>query len=147
MKVVYGTCSFYYMDEIFEHFSINFFYWKKLSNWQKSSFHVCWLLLVSKKQVNKLLKNVRRLYSSFSGEVVDVLLELLLKAMDLSNMVELCENQETSHRSETTPTVFNAWKPVVIKLFKKEPELLWSLLKAVLIKIETKGGNNNEIGR
>ena len=62
-------------------------------------------------------------------------------------MVELCENQETSHRSETTPTVFNAWKPVVIKLFKKEPELLWSLLKAVLIKIETKGGNNNEIGR
>ncbi|XP_027113975.1 uncharacterized protein [Coffea arabica] len=100
---------------------------------------------LSKKQVNKLLKNVRRLYSSFSGEVVDVLLELLLKAMDLSNMVELCENQETSHRSETTPTVFNAWKPVVIKLFKKEPELLWSLLKAVLIKIETKGGNNNEI--
>ncbi|XP_027164035.1 uncharacterized protein LOC113764159 isoform X1 [Coffea eugenioides] len=100
---------------------------------------------VSKKQVNKLLKNVRRLYSSFSGEVVDVLLELLLKAMDLSNMVELCENQETRHRSETIPTVSNAWKPVVIKLFKKEPELLWSLLKAVLIKIETKGGNNNEI--
>ncbi|KAL3516425.1 hypothetical protein ACH5RR_023327 [Cinchona calisaya] len=102
---------------------------------------------VSKKQVNKLLKNVLRLYSSFSGEVVDVLLELLLKAMDSSDMVELSENQETGHRAETMPIVLDAWKPAVIKLSKKEPELLWSLLKVVLVKVEAKGGRKDEIDK
>lgn len=90
----------------------------------------------SKKQITKTLKNLVRLYSSFSSEVIYVLLDLLLKASD-SVKVSLDRGQ----------TVFNEWKRVMTKFSNKEPDVLLSLLKAVLERIETEGAVKYEAGK
>lgn len=89
----------------------------------------------SKKQITKTLKNLVRLYTSFSSEVIYVLLDLLLKASD-SVKVSLDRGQ----------TVFNEWKRVMTKFSNKEPDVLLSLLKAVLERIETEGAVKYEAG-
>ncbi|KAA8530589.1 hypothetical protein F0562_005298 [Nyssa sinensis] len=82
-----------------------------------------------RKQITKTLKNLVRLYSSYSSEVVSVLLEFLLKASD-------------SHLQRA----IDDWKPVIAKLSNKEPELLLTLLTAVLKMSETQEAMNYESG-
>ncbi|KAL2544456.1 las1-like family protein [Forsythia ovata] len=89
----------------------------------------------SKKQVTKSLKNILRLYTSFSSEVVYILLELLLKALDSSDFTEHVVESQIGHEKKQTEC--DDWKCVVLKLSNKEPELLLTLLYAVLEKIET----------
>ncbi|XP_057441446.1 uncharacterized protein LOC130733326 [Lotus japonicus] len=87
----------------------------------------------SKKQITKILKSVLQLYSSFSSEIVSVLLEYLLKALSSS---EVKKNVDASG-GLTIEKVLADWKLVMLKLSNKEPELLLNLLKEVLDMIET----------
>ncbi|KAF1889243.1 hypothetical protein Lal_00024565 [Lupinus albus] len=89
----------------------------------------------SKKQITKILKSVIRLYSTFSPEIVSVLLEYLLKAM---SSAEFKENADAASVGLTIQSVLADWKPVILKLWDKEPELLVNLLKEVLDMIDTR---------
>lgn len=93
------------------------------------------MLSGSKKQIKKILKYVLQLYSSFSSEIVSVLLEYLLKALSSS---ELEEKADDVSIGPTTEKVLADWKLVILKLCDKEPELLLNLLKEVLDMIETR---------
>ncbi|KAM3692632.1 hypothetical protein ACJW31_08G103200 [Castanea mollissima] len=95
----------------------------------------------SKKQVTKNLKVLVRLYSSFSSEFASMLLEFLLKAKISSDMVELPED---SQLATSIHTMLDDWKLVITKLSNKEPELLLTLLKAVLDRIETQEATKYE---
>ncbi|KAF3453124.1 hypothetical protein FNV43_RR03558 [Rhamnella rubrinervis] len=88
----------------------------------------------SKKQVIKVLKNLVGLYSSFSSEVVSVLLDLLLKALKSSGLVELPVDAQLF---PSIDTLLYEWKLVITKFSNKEPELPLALLRAVLDVIET----------
>ncbi|KAK4607452.1 hypothetical protein RGQ29_001335 [Quercus rubra] len=97
----------------------------------------------SKKQVTKNLKVLVWLYSSFSSEFASMLLEFLLKAKISSDMVELPED---SQLGPIIHTMLDDWKLVITKLSNKEPELLLTLLKAVLDRIETQEATKYETG-
>lgn len=97
----------------------------------------------SKKQVSKSLKNVVRLYSSFSEQVVYLLLEYLLNALDSSNLAEHLEDSQVVHNTENRQTAFDDWGSVVVKLSRIEPEILLRLTEAVLEKKETGESMNN----
>lgn len=87
-----------------------------------------------KKDVTKILKSLVGLYSSFSSEVVSVLMELLLSTKSSSDSSDLPVNTQKGpslHRS------LNEWKLVITKFSNKKPELLLALLNAVLDMIET----------
>lgn len=86
-----------------------------------------------KKDVTKILKSLVGLYSSFSSEVVSVLLELL-KTKSSSDSSELPVNTPKWAQAHT---LLNEWKLVITKFSNKEPELLLALLKSVLDLIET----------
>ncbi|KAI3820130.1 hypothetical protein L1987_13988 [Smallanthus sonchifolius] len=86
----------------------------------------------SKKHINKALKNVLKLYSSFPLEVVSILLEFLLKAQ---------ESADVANSSQ-----LDDWKPLIIKWSKKEPDMLLSLLGEVVHMIETREALKNESG-
>ncbi|KAL3818366.1 hypothetical protein ACJIZ3_004271 [Penstemon smallii] len=96
----------------------------------------------SKKQLTKSLKNVLRLYSSFSPEVVYALLECFLRALDSSNLAEHVDNSENGENKQTE---YDDWKSVVLKLSRKEPEFLLTLTQAVLEKMESQEATNSEI--
>ena len=98
---------------------------------------------VYKKQITKSLKILVRLYSSFSTEVVSILLEFLLKAINSSDLVDLLEDSQVG---PIMHTLLDDWKLVITKLSNKEPELLLTLLKAVLDMIETQKAMENETG-
>lgn len=100
----------------------------------------------SKKQLAKALKNTIRLYSSFSTEVVYLLLEYLLNALDSSNLAEHSEDSQFVSSTENKQTAFDDWKSVVLKLSSKEPEFLLTLTQAVLEKMETNEATNCETG-
>lgn len=90
---------------------------------------VCTLYLEgSKKHITKALKNVIKLYSSFPSEVVSILLEFLLKAL------------------ESADVALDDWKPLIMKLSNKVPEMLLSLLKANLQMIETQDALTHDSG-
>ena len=99
-----------------------------------------------KKQINKILKSFSRLYSSYSPEVVSVLLRLLLKASDSVDMVMRVKNP-LSHSASSLQTALDDWKPVIIKLLNREPELLVTLLRGILDMIETLESGNYDIGK
>lgn len=82
----------------------------------------------SKKQITKTLKTLASLYSSFSSEVVSVLLELLLKASD--------DFPKDSQATQDSNSLLDDWRPAVKKLSSKEPELILALLQRVLIEIK-----------
>ncbi|XP_023740571.1 uncharacterized protein LOC111888674 isoform X2 [Lactuca sativa] len=82
----------------------------------------------SKKHITKALKNVIKLYSSFPSEVVSILLEFLLKAL------------------ESADVALDDWKPLIMKLSNKVPEMLLSLLKANLQMIETQDALTHDSG-
>ncbi|KAL3651014.1 hypothetical protein CASFOL_007417 [Castilleja foliolosa] len=93
----------------------------------------------SKKKLDKSLKHTLRLYSSFSSEVIYVLLKYLLNALDSSNSVPV-EDSET-----VLQTAFDDWKMVVLKLSRKEPEFLVTLTQAVLEKMESNEAVDSKI--
>ncbi|KAK9999353.1 hypothetical protein SO802_018956 [Lithocarpus litseifolius] len=92
------------------------------------------LLPCSKKQVTENLKVLVWLYSSFSTEFASMFLEFLLKAKISLDMVELPKD---SQLGPSIHTMLDDWKLVITKLSNKEPELLLTLLKAVIDRIET----------
>lgn len=92
------------------------------------------LLSGPKKQITKILKSVLRLYSSFSSEIVSVLLNYLLKSFSSS---EFKKNVDDACIGPAIENVLADWKPIILKLYNKEPELLLNLLKEVLHMIET----------
>ncbi|XP_027330952.1 uncharacterized protein LOC113846658 isoform X2 [Abrus precatorius] len=97
-----------------------------------------------KKQSSKILKSVLRLYSSFSSEIVAVLLEYLLKALSSSEFKE--KNADDASGGPTVQNVLADWKLVILKLSNKEPELLLNLLKEVLDMIEAQEVDDPSIG-
>lgn len=96
-----------------------------------------------KKNITKTLKNLVRLYSSFSSEVESVLLELLLKALDSSSLGELPKDCPVG---EDMGSLLDDWKLVITKFSKKEPELLLMLLEEVLNMIDTQEAMKYETG-
>ncbi|KAL1532300.1 hypothetical protein AAHA92_32327 [Salvia divinorum] len=100
----------------------------------------------SKKLFVKAMKNALRLYSSFSTELVYLLLEYLLNAMETSNLTEHSEDPQFVGSTQNNSTAFDDWKSVVLKLSRKEPELLIILSQAVLEKIETNETMNWKTG-
>ncbi|XP_031268345.1 uncharacterized protein LOC116126810 [Pistacia vera] len=97
----------------------------------------------SKKKVAGCLKTLVQLYSSFSSEIVSVLLEFLLNALDFSNL----EFQNNSHAVQNIPMAFNDWKPVLTRFSHKEPELLLTLLHTVLDMIGDAEANKYKTGQ
>lgn len=88
----------------------------------------------SNKRTRKIVSSLVELYPSFSAEISSVLLEFLLKALDSSKSAEL-ENQS----GQDIRVFLDVWKPVIMVLSNREPELLLTLLKSVLDMIQ-----NNE---
>ncbi|KAJ7960524.1 LAS1-like protein [Quillaja saponaria] len=88
----------------------------------------------TKKQINKILKTLVQLYSSFSLEIVSVLLDFLLKALSSSESVE---HADIATVGPTIDSILADWKLVVLKLSNKEPDLFLTLLKRILDVIET----------
>ncbi|ESQ41191.1 hypothetical protein EUTSA_v10012989mg [Eutrema salsugineum] len=86
----------------------------------------------SSKRIRKIVNSLVELYSSFSAEISSVLLEFLLKALDSSKSAELQSGQDIR-------VFLDEWKPVILEFSNREPELLLTLLKAVLDMIQ-----NNE---
>ena len=101
----------------------------------------------TKKQISKALKNLVCLYYSYSSEVVAVLLECLLRASDSSDFAELPKDNQISPNTDRLHSVFHEWKPVIAKLSNKEPDLLLTLLKAVLRMIETQESMKHQTGK
>ncbi|GAB2287090.1 hypothetical protein Dimus_021475 [Dionaea muscipula] len=86
----------------------------------------------SKKQVVRVLKNLVRLYSLFSSEVVSVLLGLLLKSSNPVNVMDFPETWLANLSLDAMKKAFDDWKPAILEFSKKEPELILNLLTAVL---------------
>ncbi|KAI3733186.1 hypothetical protein L1987_64406 [Smallanthus sonchifolius] len=86
----------------------------------------------SKKHINKALKNVLKLYSSFPLEVVSILLEFLLKVQ---------ESADVANSSQ-----LDDWKPLIMKLSNKELDMLLTLLGEVVHMIETREALKHESG-
>lgn len=97
----------------------------------------------SNKKWIKCLKNLVKLYSTLSSEIVSVLLEFLLNAFDDSSNLEFPND---SHVVKNVQTSLDDWKPVITKFSNKEPELLLSLLKAVLHMIENEEAKKYQTG-
>ncbi|GJZ77777.1 LAS1-like family protein [Tanacetum coccineum] len=92
----------------------------------------------SKKHITKALKNVLKLYSSNPLDVVSILSEFLLKSQESADVGEL---PNSSHVIK-----LDDWRPVIMKLSNKEPEMLLSLLKTVVHMIETREALKHESG-
>ncbi|ESR59555.1 hypothetical protein CICLE_v10014592mg [Citrus x clementina] len=97
----------------------------------------------SNKKWTKCLKNLVKLYSTLSSEIVSVLLEFLLTAFDDSSNLEFPNDSRVVKNVQTS---LDDWKPVITKFSNKDPELLLSLLKAVLYMIENEEAKKYETG-
>ena len=100
----------------------------------------------SRKQLARNLRNLARLYSFFSSDVVSVLLEFLLKAPNSTDTMDSPDDFQINLNLEVAQAVFDEWKPVIIKFSKQEPELLLSLLKALLDIIESRKTIRDDFG-
>ncbi|OMO77381.1 Las1-like protein [Corchorus capsularis] len=89
---------------------------------------------VPKKQITKTLKILKRLYCTSASEVVSILLEFLLKALNSSSFMGL---EKDSQADEDKHAPLDDWEPVIRKLSNKKPELLLALLQSVLDMIGT----------
>ncbi|KAL8521498.1 hypothetical protein ACS0TY_011859 [Phlomoides rotata] len=100
----------------------------------------------SKKHLVKSLKKTLRLYSSSSTELVNILLEYLLNALDSSSLAEQSDDSRFVSSTEDKQTAFDDWKSVVLKLSRKEPEFLLTLTQAVLEKMDSNEAMNSVTG-
>lgn len=98
----------------------------------------------SKKQVSKVFKSLVQLYSSYSSEIVDLLLEHLLKMLRSSGLVE---HLKPAFLGPTIKNILGEWRTIIIRFWDKEPELILNLLKELLIMIETQEAVKYEEGR
>lgn len=98
----------------------------------------------SKKQISKTLKTLASLYASFSSELVSVLLEFLLKALDSSNVVDLPNDSQVC---QDLQTLLDDWKLVIAKFSSKEPELILALLQRILDIVGTKEDTKYGMGK
>lgn len=89
----------------------------------------------SRFRITKTLKNVVGLYSSFSSVVVSALLEYMLKSSD---SLQLSSDPQVEPNGDNSQTafIFDDWKRVITKLSNKKQELLPTILKAILVKME-----------
>ncbi|XP_010543391.1 PREDICTED: uncharacterized protein LOC104816332 isoform X2 [Tarenaya hassleriana] len=87
----------------------------------------------SKKNIRKILTGLVELYSSFSSEMVSVLLEFLLKALDSSKSAEILNQSEPG---QDFSSYLDEWKPVIMEFSNREPELLLNILQAILDMIQ-----------
>ncbi|MBA0850526.1 hypothetical protein Goshw_000785, partial [Gossypium schwendimanii] len=94
-----------------------------------------------KKLISKTLKSLVSLYSTSSSEVVSVLLELLLKALDSSSSMDISEDSESGLDRHTA---LDDWQFVIRKFSNKEPELLLALLQRILYMIGTNEASKSE---
>ncbi|XP_039072043.1 pre-rRNA-processing protein las1-like [Hibiscus syriacus] len=97
----------------------------------------------AKKRISKTLKSLVSLYSTSSSEVVSVLLEFLLKALDSSSSMNISKGTEDGLDKHAA---LDDWQPVIKKISKKEPELLLALLQRILDMIGTKDASKYETG-
>lgn len=102
------------------------------------------MLSAPKKPIKRILKSLLRLYSSFSSEVVSVLLDYLLKT---SSSSEFKKKTGDASAGPTIDNVLADWKPVILRFYNKEPELFLNLLKEVLHRIEAREDMKCEEGR
>lgn len=101
-------------------------------------------MLLGSKKPTGILKSILRLYSSFSSEIVSVLLGYLLKTLSSS---EFKKNADDASFGLSVESVLADWKIVILKLYNKEPELLLNLLKEILDMIEAQEDMKCEEGR
>ncbi|XVF11109.1 hypothetical protein REPUB_Repub07fG0240700 [Reevesia pubescens] len=94
-----------------------------------------------KKHISKILKSLVSLYSTSSSEVVSVLLEFLLKALDSSSFVDLAKDSPASQDKHAS---WDDWQLVITKFSNKEPELLMALLQRILDMIGIKEASKYE---
>ncbi|KAK8360907.1 hypothetical protein V6Z12_A03G003100 [Gossypium hirsutum] len=94
-----------------------------------------------KKLVSKTMKSLVSLYSTSSSEVVSVLLELLLRALDSSSSMDISEDSESGLDRHTA---LDDWQLVIRKFSNKEPELLLALLQRILDMIGTNEASKYE---
>ncbi|XP_022736513.1 uncharacterized protein LOC111289606 isoform X2 [Durio zibethinus] len=94
-----------------------------------------------KKQISKTLKSLVSLYSTSSSEVVSVLMEFLLKALDSSSLVELAKDSQAGQDKHAS---WDDWQSVITKFSNKEPELLLALLQRILDTIGKKDASKYE---
>ncbi|XP_010519821.1 PREDICTED: pre-rRNA-processing protein las1 [Tarenaya hassleriana] len=87
----------------------------------------------SKKKIRKILTGLVELYSSFPSEIVSVLLEFLLKALNSSKSAEILNQNEPD---QDFSCFLDEWKPVIMEFSNREPELLLNLLKSTLDMIQ-----------
>ncbi|KAK6784776.1 hypothetical protein RDI58_018231 [Solanum bulbocastanum] len=92
------------------------------------------------------MKAILRLYTSSSSEVASVLLELMLQTVDSSNFPGDSENAPTIHETIDMHSAYDDWKPILKKLSNRELDLLPTLLRAALDKIETMGASKHQLG-
>ncbi|CAL1403584.1 unnamed protein product [Linum trigynum] len=95
----------------------------------------------SKKTVSRILKSLVQLNSSFPSEILSVLLELLLKALDSTNLLELRNEIKVGEKN-----LLDVWKLMVTRFSKKEPELLLTLTRSVLNLIESEESMDSRMG-
>ncbi|CAO2837401.1 unnamed protein product [Amaranthus hypochondriacus] len=100
----------------------------------------------SSKQITRTLKHLVQLYSFFPSDVVSMLLEFLLDASNSTETVDSPKKFQINITLDVAHAVFDEWKPVIIKVCKKEPELLLTLLKAVLDMIESRKAIRDNFG-
>ncbi|XP_073130472.1 uncharacterized protein [Henckelia pumila] len=99
-----------------------------------------------KSRLTKLLKKVICLYSSFSLQVAHGLLEFLLSALYSSDFKEHSDDSKIEHSTKVEQTACDDWKSIVLKLSKREPELLAMLADKILEKMEAQEAMNYESG-
>ncbi|KAG9157669.1 hypothetical protein Leryth_014189 [Lithospermum erythrorhizon] len=87
----------------------------------------------SKKDIAKAVKNVLRLYSSDSSEVATIVIEMLLKVSESLGLSKVGYNSESEGNDVQSG---HDWNAIILKLSRKEPELLPTLLRVVLNKYE-----------
>ncbi|KAK8578681.1 hypothetical protein V6N13_141967 [Hibiscus sabdariffa] len=97
----------------------------------------------AKKQISKTLKSLVGLFSTSSSEVVSVLLEFLLNALDSSDIMDVSKDSEGSLDIHAA---WDDWQLVITKFSQKEPELLLALLQRILDMIGTKDASKYETG-
>ena len=75
-----------------------------------------------------------------------MLLELLLDVSNSTESVDSPEKIQINITLDVARAVFDEWKPVIIKVCKKEPEVLLTLLKAVIDMIESRKTIRDDFG-
>ncbi|KAL9233596.1 hypothetical protein vseg_008571 [Gypsophila vaccaria] len=101
---------------------------------------------VGSKKQKKILKKLVRLYSFFSSDVVCVLLKFLLRPSNSVDMMDTPENFQIKSSLEVVQGAFDEWKSVITKFSKSEPDLLLSLLGALLDMIEIRKASRDDFG-